>query len=69
MSRGFGVGFGSRIRPVWLLDGKLPSDSVHGDPVIIRFEEMTIAVHRNGEGAVAGEGLHGLGRELGIDPA
>lgn len=55
--------------PGWLLPGKLAGDGVHGDPVIVGFKEMAVAVHGDGKGAVAREGLHCLGRELGIDPA
>jgi hypothetical protein len=36
------------------------SGRIHGLLVIIKLEEVSVAVHRHLQTAVAGEGLHGL---------
>ena len=37
--------------------------------VVIGFKQMTIAIHRNLQTAMAGEGLYRLGLQVCIDPA
>lgn len=38
-------------------------------PLIIRFEEMAVAINRYLQAAMSGEALHGLGLKVGLDPA
>lgn len=44
-------------------------DSVHRALVVLRFEQVPVTVHRDLQGAVPGEGLHGLRAEPRLDPA
>lgn len=44
-------------------------DSIHRLAMIVGFEEMTIAVHRHLQRAVAGECLNCLGLQSRVDPA
>jgi hypothetical protein len=45
------------------------SDRVHRLPMIIRFKQVSVAIHRHLQAAVAGEGLNGLGAQTRLDPA
>jgi hypothetical protein len=47
----------------------LPRDFIHRALVVFRSEQMSIAVHRDLQTAMAGEGLHGLRGKPGFDPA
>jgi hypothetical protein len=44
-------------------------NGIHRLLVIVRFEQMPVAVHRHLEAAVTGESLDGLGAQVRLDPA
>jgi hypothetical protein len=50
------------------LSEHIGSDRVHRLVVIVRLKEVSVAVHRHLQAAMAGEGLHRLRAQTRLDP-